>query len=563
MIQGNLPAATVLFEQTLELQADFLPAVVRLGRSKSEEGRGEEARGWFERALALDPTAAAAFEGLGKVASSAADFEGAVAHFNRALELEPTANGLHYALAQAHRNLGHLDLAQEHLAQAGDVRTRVVDPLINPLADLAANSQFFLVQGAEAMDDGNHEAAVASFRAALDRDDSSFAAWRGLARSLERLGDVRGAMETFENALLSATTGDADADRREQAAVLRALGSLAAADLRETESIAYLERSLALEPEQSQVELQVANGLARQRRFEEALKHYDHLLKTMPGWVGAVLEKRATVLVNLKRYEAARKDFMRALKEAPEDRQLHLRFAEALELMGDRPAAASQRLAAEGLVGGSALEEARILARSGQLEPAVRRLQKSLATHPDHLDARFELASMLGHQGKLEEASAEFANLVSRAPRQVRARRGLILTLLLGDRYGEARIALQDALRTFPRHAGFALTQVELLATVPDPEVRDGELAFAIAQKVTSERQDPVALQALAFAQAAAGHLAEAADLQRQLMAAAEDRGAPASVVSALRERLATFEAGRSWTAGSGREIAFVLGSGS
>lgn len=561
MIQGDLPAATDLYEQTLALEADFLPAILRLGRSRLEEGRSEEAKRWFGRALELEPTAAAAHEGLGKVAGTVGDFTAAVKHLNRALELEPAANGLHYALAQAHRNLGNLEKAEKHLAEAGDVGTRVVDPLINPLADLAAGAQFFLVQGAEAMDDEDFGAAASSYRAALDRDDSNFVAWRGLALSLQRLGDVRGAEETFVKALEKGTTGDPEADQKERAAVLRALGGLAAADRREMEALERWQQSLELDADQPQALLQVANGLARQRRFDEALAHYDELLQSMPAWTGAILEKRATVLVNLQRYEAARRDFMGAVEASPEDRQLRLRFAEALELMGEKGAASEQRQAAATLGGGSLLEEARQLAREGKLDSAVQRLRELLVATPDHLEARFELASMLGHQQRLGEAAEEFAAAVRLSPRHVEAHRGLILTLLLDDRYGEARVALQEALRTFPRHAGFALTQVELLATGPDPSVRDGELALAIARKVAAERRDPVTQQALAFAHAAAGEMQAAVELQRRLVAIAQERGDSPQALAALRARLAAFEAGREWTAGSGEEIAFVLGS--
>ncbi len=72
-------------------------------------------------------------------------------------------------LGQAYRNLGRLEKAHAQLAFSGDVAARISDPLINPLAGLAESAQFYMVQGAEAMDDKDYEAAVAAYRAALDK----------------------------------------------------------------------------------------------------------------------------------------------------------------------------------------------------------------------------------------------------------------------------------------------------------------------------------------------------------------------------------------------------------
>ena len=56
-----------------------------------------------------------------------------------------------------------LDEARAELERSGDVAARISDPLINPLASVAESAQFYMVQGAEAMDDKDYAAAVAAY----------------------------------------------------------------------------------------------------------------------------------------------------------------------------------------------------------------------------------------------------------------------------------------------------------------------------------------------------------------------------------------------------------------
>ena len=147
-----------------------------------------------------------------------------------------------------------------------------------------------------------------------------------------------------------------------------------------------------------------------------------------------------------------------------------------------------------------------------------------------------------------------FERLIATAPRHGPAHRGRIVALVLGGRWGEARIALQAALKEFPRDAGLALAQVHLLATAPDPSVRDGSLALEIARRVAAERpDDPAVRAALALAHAEAGQLDVALALQSELAVP----GAGASGLTAAR--LAAFEAGRAWVAESPDEILAAL----
>ncbi len=563
-LQGRLAEAIPLFERTIELEPRFLPAVLRLAQTRFELGELEAAEALFERALEIEPAAAAAHEGLGRVAASRGDDRAAAERFERALELEPAASGVRYALGQAYRNLGDLERAEEHLARSGDVAARIPDPLINPLAALAAGGQFYLVQGAEALDDGDFGRAAGSYREAVERDPESFDAYRGWAHSLERLGDAAGAIDALERGIAAAADDDPAADARQRANLLAQLGGLHAAEGRDEAAIAAWRRSLELAPDDPGIHLRLADALARGRRFAEAVEHYDRVVELAPEHAAAVLEKRAMALVNLGRGAEAVADFRRTIEASPGDPRLRLRFAEALEFLGDAAGAATERRAAERLGSGAggdaaavrlALAQGRAALAEGDAAAAEAAYRRALAAAPESAEARYGLASVLGHTGRFDQAAAEFTRLIEAAPRHGPAHRGRIIALVLAGRWGEARVALQAALAEFPRDAELALTQVRLLSTAPDASVRDGELALEIARRVAAEHPDDRSVrEALALAHAEAGQLDLALALQSELGA-----GPGASVDGLAAARLAAFEAGKAWVARGPEEILVEL----
>jgi superkiller protein 3 len=560
MTRGNLPRAVELYEEALALEPKFLPAVLRLGRCRLDLALYEESTTTFEHALEISPNIAAAYEGLAKSAAALGRHEEAVDHFERALTLEPDADSLHYALGQSYRNLGRLEEARDHLARSGDVGTQIIDPLISPMASLAESVQFYTVQGAEAMDDGRYEDAAAAYRAAIERDETNFRSYRGLGVSLQHIGDLKGASEAFQTAVDKGATGSEEEDAKERAGMLRALAGIAALQGRQSDTLERYLQSLAEAPDQPDVLLLAGNALARASRFAEAVDHYDRLIQLEPEWESALLEKRATALVNLGRGEEAIDDFEQAVAAAPKERALRLRFAEALEYLGQSARAARERAAAEGLSvsdterAAARTEAARQAIREENFDQAIREFRRALEILPGDHATRFSLASVLGHQRQFAEAAAEFEQIIADSPRHDGARRGQIGAFIMSGRYGEARVKLQEALKTFPRHAGFALIQVRLLSTAPDPSVRDGNLALQIAELLHAESDEVAIRQALALAYAAAGRFADAAALQRKILAE-DEAGGEMAYVRLGRARLSAFEAGKVWVAEDPIEI--------
>lgn len=552
--EGRLPEAVPLFEKAAEMEPDFLPAHLRLGRARLEMGEIDRAETHFQNALEVDPESAAAFEGLGRVAVARGNDTAAVESFRRALVLEPEASGVRYALGQALRRQGDTETAARELEQAGDVPTRIPDPLINPLAAQARSEQFYSMQGAEALEDQDYSSAAASFRALLAQNPASIEGYRGLATSLSGMGDPDGAIEALETALTEGKEDDPDRDKKLRVEIHRRLAGLLEKRGDDPRAIDHLREAIELEPDAPTPHVRLGDLLARTRRFEEALTQFDAALDRLGGASSPVLVRRATVLVNLGRGDQAVADFRRAIEAAPEDPMVRQRFAEALDFLGRKREAQEQRRQAERLAGAGAqrlrllLHQADGRIDAGDFEAASDLLRQAVDLAPDSVPARDRLARVLAHLGRYDEAVAELDHALEKAPRDLSLRLARIRALVLGYRWGEARVALNEALRLFPRDKDLALLQVRLLATVPDPQVRDGALALEVARRVAKEDASAETRQALALALAASGKPGEAAEIQRDLVAEAE-RAGDAQHLARLRERLTAFETGHGWIA--------------
>lgn len=559
-LEGRLEEAVPSFERALELEDNFLPGILRLGQAKFELGDYEAASKLFDRGLELNPESAAALEGLAKLATAQGDHARAARYFEKALVAAPIATSLHYALAQTYRNLGRLDEARLQLERSGDVGVPIPDPLISPLAVLGESAQFYLVQGGEALNDKNYEVAAGAYQLALEKDPGSFIAYKGLGYALEKLGDIDGAIQQLKTAIERGTTGIADKDPKERAEVLRVLGGLEALSGRDDEAINLFRQSLVLKENQPGTRMKLANALARQERFEESIAEFDRLLTKVPEYEPEILVKRATVLINLGRGPEALADYRRAIELRPDDSRLRLRYAEALDYLGDRQGAEAQRVVvdqrqAEGSEQAALLvASADSLVQQGKLAEAIDRFGEALQHDPERVDARLQRALLLGHLQRFEEAVTEFERIIEQEPRHAAARRAHIITLILLQQYGPARVRLNEAMRLFTMNVELAHIQARLLATVPDERVRDGELALQVSMRLARVVDKPRVRETLAMALAETGEFDRAAEIQRDLIKQAEEIG-DEDLAKDFRIKLQAFELQKAWWASTPEEI--------
>ena len=114
---------------------------------------------------------------------------------------------------------------------------------------------------------------------------------------------------------------------------------------------------------------------------------------------------------------------------------------------------------------------------------------------------------------------------------------------MLGGSHGEAVRVLEASVELHPDELPLVHLLARVLATAPEAEVRDGERALEIAQRVFATQQSIEHAETIAMALAETGRFADAVAWQRDLVTRARSRLAPGAVAE-LEARLAQYERG-------------------
>ncbi len=162
------------------------------------------------------------------------------------------------------------------------------------------------------------------------------------------------------------------------------------------------------------------------------------------------------------------------------------------------------------------------LLQIGQGDLAIPYLQKTIALDPTYLLAYNDLGNALLQEGHAEESLAALQAALKMDPNYIAAHFNIANTLLQLRRADEAMAHLGEALAAHPRDPEALKNMAWVLATWPDPAVRDGSKAVELAELATklAPRPDPIIGATLAAAYAEAGRFTDAlttAEAARQL----------------------------------------------
>lgn len=184
---GGLDQAERLYREVLVARPDCADAWALYGLLAHQRGESETARQMIHRALDLCPGEASYWVNLAEAQSALGRLEDAIASLREAVVLEP-------GLIVARTNLANA-LYEACRYEEGMAVIREVLSLEN------ASAKAWNIQGnlQEAL--GDHEAARASYRSAIQCDPSASRPWANLAVSLERTECLEEALRACETAL--------------------------------------------------------------------------------------------------------------------------------------------------------------------------------------------------------------------------------------------------------------------------------------------------------------------------------------------------------------------------
>ncbi|HED65716.1 MAG TPA: tetratricopeptide repeat protein, partial [Planctomycetes bacterium] len=197
-----------------------------------------------------------------------------------------------------------------------------------------------------------------------------------------------------------------------------------------------------------------------------------------------------------------------------------------------------------------------LFAREGKFEEALGHFERSVelyagtAPDPDSSARWMNLAAARSALGKHQGALAALRKAVSLDPSAPQPRIALADALAREGKDGGAVRQLRRARERNPEDARVAAKLATLLATTRDDGLRDGREALELARaacKLTASR-DPLAVSALAAAQAELGAFDRALALQERVLAAYRDSSsAPDPFEREMLQRMDAYRKGRAW----------------
>jgi tetratricopeptide (TPR) repeat protein len=186
------------------------------------------------------------------------------------------------------------------------------------------------------------------------------------------------------------------------------------------------------------------------------------------------------------------------------------------------------------------------LLRTGRTDGAIAQFQEALKIWPNSTMLRNNLGRAFLLKGQVHEAVAQFQKTLEIQPSFVKARNNLANALLQSGQVNEAMAQFQKTLEIQPNNVDACRYLAWVLATCPEPSIRNGAKAVELAQKANQLMGDgnPVVLSTLAAAYAEAGRFPEAVTTAQKALQLAGSQTNAASVVNALRTQIKCYQAG-------------------
>jgi tetratricopeptide (TPR) repeat protein len=327
-------------------------------------------------------------------------------------------------------------------------------------------------------------------------------------------------------------------------------------------AIEYLEQAMKETPQANRIHYALAMAYRGLGDIEKARMHLEQQGPVGVGVVGVrvndplidglrqlIRGDRLHLIEGRKAFDAghyseAADEFRKAVAANPEGIPARVNLGAALAQMGDVAGAVAQYQQALRIDPKNAAANYNLgflFAKHDQHEQAIVQFQTVLALNPGDTESRFGLAQELAKSERVEESLAEFSRIVQSEPGNEDAVFELVKLLLAKKQYKRAIESLEKAHALFPEKGRTAIMLAYLLASNPQYDLRDGARSLALA-KLVYQATDLVnhgAIMAMALAEL--GRCAEAADLQRRLIAAAE-RDRRADMVVKLKADLRRYE---------------------
>jgi tetratricopeptide (TPR) repeat protein len=312
------------------------------------------------------------------------------------------------------------------------------------------------------------------------------------------------------------------------------------------EAIPYFRKALEILPNYAEAHNNLGNALARTKKYEEALPHYRRAVALKPEF-GEAWNNLGNALSQLGRQEESLGIYRHALDISPNRPDIHQGLGAVLLGMGrieDAIAEFDKALALNP-------DHAKALSNLGaalvlQNKPAeaIARCRQALELDPGQTEALFNLAKAYAQSGQPARAVEYYRKFVQIQGEDAEARFNLGQALMQTGSITEAIHEWEEALNQDPRFIPAQLELAWVLATCPEPSIRDGSKALALVERAQGlmGEVDARSLEVSAAAEAEAGHFARADELVAQALQLARSQG-DETISARLRREMESYRA--------------------
>ena len=365
----------------------------------------------------------------------------------------------------------------------------------------------------------------------MTADPANTGARRNLAMVLARRGDPDGAIDELKSAAEVAP---------DDVWIHLDLGNAYMSKGLAKVAVRSFERAVELAPELVQARFNLANALIALESWSDAVPHLETVVRLDPG------HRRARYQLGMASHhsgdsEAAVRELRATLVDEPTLTAARIGLGQALVQTRRRPEAMSvyrQGLDLD-LPTAERIELLDAVAnlhwRQNQRQEAISYWRMITDLTPDSSAAWMNLANALQlfdrrNEARQREARQLFAKAVELDPQNATAWLSEARLWILAYEFATARRRLEAALAQVPDHAGLNDTLGRLLATCPDPAIRDGRRAMALAQKAYAIENSVQHAETFGLALAELGRFEEAIRWQRSVVNEAGRVGDQASI---------------------------------
>lgn len=406
-----------------------------------------------------------------------------------------------HALAVTHNNA----VAQCNLGEALSVEGKPQEALmhLDEALKLQPRSPLVLNDKGEILyDQGENEAAASEFKAALALRPDFAPAHENLGKVLLALGKPEEAETQFRTAVKYDPVSSVNHVN---------LGLCLAQERQLHDAIAQYQAALKLTPD-CNAENAWGSALESEGQLDQAIEHYRKALKINPDYADAQCNLGA-ILTDQGKYDEAIQLLQSALKSKPD-------FAEAHYNLGNA------------LIG------------KGQTYEAALQYAEAVRLKPDYMEAHFNLGNVFFQQKQWSRALEQFAVAARLQPNFAGTQ---IRMAMVWEHMGNGRKAAthyRAALRIEPQSIISLQGLAWILATDPDPTVRNGTEAVHLALTAVKQGTNPSVWDTLAAAYAEVGQFSEALSASQKAINLAKDDGYTNMVVG-MEVRMQLYEQNR------------------